>query len=113
MKKRFFCLLMICILLAGCTKTRTMNDILDEPNFAGTVIEVHTQSILIRVHEGEDALHSSDLMSVSLDVELKDSMQHFNIGDEVRVYYDGRIAESYPAQIHTVYAIVLINPSAE
>lgn len=113
MKKRFFCLLLVCILLAGCSKVRTMDDILREPNFAGTVVEVHEQSILVRVQEDEDELRSSDLMSVSLDAELKDSALHFNVGDEVRIYYDGSIAESYPAQIHTVYAIVRINPSGE
>ncbi|NMA23990.1 MAG: hypothetical protein GX938_10855 [Spirochaetales bacterium] len=31
----------------------------------------------------------------------------FHIGDEVSVYYDGVIAESYPAQINEVYAIFL------
>ena len=48
---------------------------------------------------------------VSLDVENKDSMTHFSIGDEVVVYYDGNIAESYPMQINTVYAITLKTPA--
>ena len=38
-------------------------------------------------------------------------MTHFNIGDEVVVYYDGNIAESYPMQINTVYAILLKEPA--
>jgi len=36
---------------------------------------------------------------------------HFQIGDEILVYYDGNIAESYPMQIHTVYAITLKTPA--
>jgi hypothetical protein len=44
-------------------------------------------------------------------VENKDSVTNFNIGDEVVVYYDGNIAESYPMQINTVYAITLKTPS--
>ena len=49
--------------------------------------------------------------SVSLNVENKDSSTHFNIGDEVVVYYDGNIAESYPMQINKVYAITLRTPA--
>jgi len=37
-------------------------------------------------------------------------MTHFSVGDAVRVYYDGTIAESYPAQVDTVYAIILVKP---
>lgn len=42
---------------------------------------------------------------------VKDDMVDFNIGDEVIVYYDGNIAESYPLQINTVYAISLKDPA--
>lgn len=38
-------------------------------------------------------------------------MTRFNIGDEVSSYYDGTVAESYPAQINTVYAIILTEPA--
>lgn len=43
------------------------------------------------------------------DLYEKDSITHFN--DEVIVYYDGNIAESYPLQINTVYAISLKDPA--
>ena len=49
--------------------------------------------------------------TVSLDVEIKDSMTDFNIGDKVTVYYNGDIAESDPMQISTVYAITLLEPA--
>ena len=90
-----------------------MNTVTNEPNFSGIVDEVYEKSILVRVNKDEDAIQSSDLMSVSLDVELKDSMTHFEIGDEVRVYYDGTIAESYPAQINKVYAIIFVSSPEE
>lgn len=48
---------------------------------------------------------------ISLDVKNKDSMTDFSIGDKVAVYYDGYIAESYPMQINTVYAITLETPA--
>lgn len=86
-----------------------MNDIYDEANFSGTVLEVSDKAILVSVDEGEDERNSSDKMRVSLDVKPKDSMTHFEVGAKVKVFYDGIIAESYPAQINTVYAILLVN----
>lgn len=88
----------------------SMHNIAKEPHFAGTVTEVYDNIILVIVDEGEEVRRSSDLMSVSLNVKLKDSITHFNVGDRVIVYYNGEIAESYPAQINTVYAIVLSSP---
>ena len=38
-------------------------------------------------------------------------MTHFSIGDEVVVYFDGNIAETYPMQINKVYAITLTTPA--
>lgn len=47
---------------------------------------------------------------VSLDVENKDSYIDVAIGDEIVVYYNGNITESYPLKINTVYAITLRTP---
>ena len=87
----------------------TMNDIYDEPNFKGIVLEVDESSILVSVNEEEDEIKSSDKISVSLDVKLKDSISDFEVGDKVRVFYDGTILETYPAKINEVYAILLLN----
>ncbi|MDR1131025.1 MAG: DUF4825 domain-containing protein, partial [Oscillospiraceae bacterium] len=88
----------------------SMENVVNEPHFAGIVTQVYDNAILVSVNEGEDARGSSALISVSLDVKLEDSMTHFSVGDEVIVYYNGEIAESYPAQVNTVYAIVLTSP---
>lgn len=81
-----------------------MNDIIEhEPFIPGTVIETYEKYILI---ENKDGMYS-----VSLDVENRDSMTHFNIGDGVKVYYDGKIAESWPMQVQHVYAIILVDPA--
>lgn len=101
--------LIVCIALIIIFKPMTMNDIYSEPNFTGVVTEVSDKAIIVSVDEGEDELKSSDKISVSLDVKLEDSMTHFDVGNEVRVFYDGVIAESSPAQVNTVYAILLIN----
>ena len=55
--------------------------------------------------ENEDGTYS-----VSLNVECRDSVTHFEIGDEIVVYYDGKAAETVPMRIDTVYAITLRTP---
>ena len=99
-------------LLTGCA--RNLDYIVaNEPCVRGVVEEVGTETILIKVDEGEEAAASSDRISVSLNVENTDSVTHFYVGDHVAVYYDGKIAESYPAQISTVYAITLLSGGEE
>ena len=102
--KKLIVVLLICMLgLVGCNN-RSMNYIIaNEPNITGIVKEANEQSILIENEKGE--------YWVSLNVENKDSTTHFNLGDEVVVYYNGIIAESYPMQINTVYAITLKEPA--
>ncbi|MDL2238009.1 YobA family protein [Christensenellaceae bacterium OttesenSCG-928-K19] len=103
----------LCVLsvmgMVGCSKQLNMNTVLNEPNFVGIVTEVNEKSILVKVNEDEDAYKSSDLINVSLEVEIKDGLSEYDVGDEVRVYYDGSIAESYPAQVSKVYAITIVN----
>ena len=38
-------------------------------------------------------------------------MTSFNVGDEVVVYFDGNIVESYPMLINKEYAITLPTPA--
>lgn len=100
----------ICILtMIGCNN-RSMNYIIEnEPSVTGIVEQVYENSILIYC-EQMDGYLSEVRCSVSLDVENQDSMTHFNVGDEVVVYYNGDVAESDPLQISTVYAITLKTP---
>ena len=94
-------LFMFCLI--GCGK-KSMNDIINsESNIIGIVKETTENSILIENENGK--------YWVSLNVENKDSVTNFNIGDEIVVYYDGMVAESYPMQIKTVYAITLKMPA--
>ena len=99
----FMLALFFVLALAGCNN-RSMNYIIaNEPNITGIVKDTAEKAILIENENGE--------YWVSLDVENKDSMTHFSIGDEVVVYFDGMVAESYPMQINTVYAITLKTPA--
>lgn len=103
-------LTLICTLgLVGCNN-RSMNYIIEnEPSVTGIVEEVHDNFIIINL-ETESYLSGASC-EVSLDVENKDSYTSVSVGDEVVVYYDGKISESYPLQINTVYAITLKTPA--
>ena len=103
MKKTIVLVLVCLLILAGCGN-RTMNDIIaNKPSITGIVKDTGEKAILIENENGE--------YWVSLNVENKDSMTSFRIGDEVVVYFDGMVAESYPMQINTVYAITLKTPA--
>ena len=105
MKKALALILaLVCLLaLAGCDR-RSMNYIIQhEPSIQGIVTDTADNAILMENADGE--------YWVSLDVQNGDSMTHFSIGDEVVVYFDGNIAESYPMQINRVYAITLTTPA--
>ena len=97
-------LALVCLLtLAGCDR-RSMNYIIQhEPSIQGIVTDTADTAILMENADGE--------YWVSLDVQNDDSMTHFSIGDEVVVYFDGNVAESYPMQITMVYAITLRTPA--
>lgn len=66
--------------------------------FTGTIEEIHDQSALIVIDNGP-ILSSGDKVTVDLSVASEDS---FEIGDQVRVGYDGFVRESYPLQIDTL-----------
>ena len=106
MMKRFVAMLLVmaCVAgFAGCS-IRSMNHIIaNEPSITGIVKDLGENAILIENDNGE--------YWVSRNVENKDSVTDFVVGDEVVVYFDGNVAESYPMQISTVYAITLKTPA--
>ena len=97
-------LVLVCfVCFAGCG-SRSMNDIIaNEPSITGIVKDIGENAILIENNDGE--------YWVSRNAENKDSLTDFVVGDEVVVYFDGNVAESYPMQISTVYAITLKTPA--
>ena len=105
------CLCLAVLVMSGCAPKMNMNTVVNEPNFAGVVTDVYENIILVSVNADDDVYRASDCVAVPLDVELNDSMTNFTVGDEVRVYYDGTMDDKYPAQIYTVYAIVLASPA--
>ena len=107
-KNKIFRFITISIFIVGIILTLKSTYIYNKPNFTGIVTEVYDKAILVSVDETEDEFKSSDKILVSLDVKLKKSMINFEVGDKVKVFYDGSILEIYPASINNVYAIFLI-----
>ena len=103
-------MLLMILLLTGCN-TKSMNYIINnKPSISGVVTELQDTYIQIYI-ENEGYPDGADCI-VSLDVENEDGLYSpIMIGDEVVVYYDGSIMESYPMQIGTVYAITLKTPA--
>ena len=119
-KKNYDCLFFGCLIvfvsfITYATRPLTMKDVIQhKPRFAGVVVEVYgKESVLVKVNKN-DAIYksshneavykSSHLIKVSLDVIKKDAISYYNVGDEITVYYDGNILETYPAQVNKVYA---------
>ena len=105
------CALLICCIfaLSGCS--RTMDYIIEnEPSVRGVVTEVYGNSFIMLGEPTEGYTEPCEY-NVSLSVENNDSYTSVSVGDEVVVYYNGDIAESYPLRIDTVYAITLRTPA--
>lgn len=111
MKNKQLGLLLIILLfvLAGCSKVN-IDNVFQEPNFGGTIEEAYGNSVLIKVNDGDSNI-DNQYVKVSLDLKLKGSLKEFKPGDKVRVYYDGKVAESYPLQVNNAYTIMLSNPN--
>jgi hypothetical protein len=91
--------IMIC-LLVGCSNQE------EEVSFVATVLENNQSSLLVEPAQGSFELSSADRIVVHLgDAVIIDPQgNELNIsvveaGSQVVIYYDGSIAESYPAQI--------------
>lgn len=98
---------LLCLGLTGCA--RTIDEIIEEePSVRGTVAGVNAKYFLLDVDREDPAYETASRISVSRDVENADSYTSLKAGDHVAVYFDGVIAESYPAQISTVYAVLYI-----
>ncbi len=91
-------------------RKKDVNDIDDELCVKGVVSETSDEYIVIDVNEDDDLYKDYSSVMVLLDVENKDDMKDFTVGDEVAVYY-GSIKQSQPPQIHEVYKILYIGVS--
>ncbi|MBR6572692.1 MAG: hypothetical protein IKK77_03150 [Clostridia bacterium] len=81
----------------------------EEHSFNGKVLEVGENAILVKPNEDEITLKSENEISVALDFESNIPLPTFNVGDDVRVIYNGQITKSIPPQINGVFAVYLLD----
>lgn len=74
-------------------------------SFEALILEIHEDSLLVEPGEDTPERRSSDKILVSLEGLSREELTELTAGQRILVIYDGAIAESYPAQIHTVLAI--------
>ncbi len=83
--------------MMACDNNEKDNDEV-EIAFSGTIIEINDNNAVVEPFEGELILKSSD--KINIDLNLSDVV--FEVGDSIKVYYDGTIMESYPAQVNVL-----------
>ncbi len=110
-KMAAFVLALVCALSwVGCN-TKSMNYIIEnKPNVTGIVKEVHNDYVIMYSDAAEGYPNGSE-WQISLNVENKDSYTNISVGDEIVVYHDGNVMETYPLKVGTVYAITLKTPA--
>ena len=74
--------------------------------FDATILEVHDGYYLVEPVEGSQELKSADKIEVSMK-NLDPSLEP-EVGDLIEITYDGMIMELYPAKLHEVYDIKVV-----
>ena len=102
-----FILAMLCALtLVSCNEKRVdeSNDLnSDEYYFTAKVTEVNGSSILVDVTDvGHSGLTLGSLVTFSTKTNLE-------VGDKIKVVFDGTIMESYPCQLSGVYSVTILD----
>lgn len=99
-------------ILTACTNSEDSNGV----SFSATVLENNESYLLVEPKEGSTELNSADRIKVSVnDATLLDSqdmeikIDDIQIGMQTEIFYNGQIAESYPAQIGKCYRIKLLD----
>lgn len=108
-------LVLVCMgLIAGCSRQENITTKVTAENhlFEAEVLEVGEQFILVEPLEGTEERKSADQISISTgdlgESESLEVLKELQAGDLISIGYQGGIAESYPAQIHSVYQIRLV-----
>lgn len=71
-----------------------------EYSFCGTITKIEENLFLVKPDENEEIRKSADLIRVQ---KLKiDNNVKFEIGERIKVTYDGNVLETYPAQINAI-----------
>ena len=78
----------------------------NSPYFCGRVIETNSKGFLVEVTDGGNG-------SFALGERVQVNTEHgeYNLGDNLRIAFDGKVAMSYPPQVTSVQSIVRVGDS--
>jgi len=97
-----FLAIMFGIVLGGCSKIATLDIDKDESGNEYQIFEANVidsgERLLVYPDEESTEFKSADKISVGLS-KVKEMPEAVKPGDRIKIFYDGIIAESYPAQI--------------
>ena len=90
---------------------KVINQIISEKSeeeyfFCGKVVETTPNSIIVEPNEEEEDRKSADKISIGLG---ENTDEQYRIGTIVKITYNGRIMESYPAQVEAIKIEVIEN----
>lgn len=94
MKKTILIYGLIVLILTGCS-TSTKEKTPDIHSFEGTIVECEQKSMIVCPNESEDEYKSSNKFRVN----YVNGFDSCNVGDVVKITYEGEINEIFPAQI--------------
>ena len=78
----------------------------ENPSFRGVVIEKGVDVCLLKITDEDDPMFPKD-STVTVHA-VFDNFPQFDIGDEIEVVFDGKVALSYPPQVFSVSSIKIV-----
>lgn len=77
------------------------------PYFEAEVLEIYEKTALVEPLENEEIRKTADKITISLETVSTLATPELQTGDIIRIIYNGTIEESYPANIPTVFSIIV------
>ncbi len=99
-----------CIVVAVCFLTNPKDKQISK-SFIASITSIKEPAIYVRPADGSDELKSSNSFAIPIN-KLEDGYVP-QVGDELEIFYDGYIYETYPASLGTIEKIVYLSRSSE
>ncbi len=78
----------------------------ETPSFRGVVLEKGGDVCLLKITDEDDPMFPKD-STVTVHA-VFDNFPQFDVGDEIEVVFDGKVAMSYPPQVFSVSSIKIV-----
>lgn len=108
MKKILLLVLALTFILVavGCNQENVQKETDNQVSFVGTVVEIDEERLLVEVTNNADSAFSAgNQVYVQKEVVSVDGCPDVEIGEYIRVFFDGNIEDSIPARIGRIFSI--------